>query len=181
MKLPLLRIKPTSVVKTENDIFFGRGPTPVGQLFAFHSAPLLEAANAWTGSDLCLHEYVLRMAIEGLWQMRTKYTALVGYIPDSESTPIIRLFLMGRRDLPFGRFTAAVSKYPGYMESGRGYIDVSETVPLAYWEYPCSAYAIWPNSPEGIPFLDSDLEQFESKGSTYWMIHREFEFANSTV
>lgn len=145
-------------------------------MFAFHSAPLLDAAKAMTSDDLSLHEFLLRMAIEGLWQMRTKQPAMVGYIPDSETVPVIRLFLLGRRELPFGNFTAAVSKYPGYMESGRSFIRGNRNVPLAYWEYPCSAFAIWDPSPEGFPFLTSEFEGFESNGLTYWMAHREYRF-----
>jgi len=179
MKLPTLRIDSSRVFKTENDVLFGGAPTPVGQVFAFYPAPLLDAAKAINSDDLSLHEFLLHMAIEGLWLMRTKHTALVGYIPESETTPIIRLFLIGRRELPFGNFTAAVSKYPGYMESGRGFIHGSRIVPLAYWEYPCSAYALWSASTEGVPFLDSELGSYESGGLTYWMIHREFEFVGA--
>ena len=176
MKLPLLRIDASRVLKTEYDVLHGGTPTPVGQMFAFHPAPLLDAAKAMTSDDLSLHEYLLRMAIEGLWQMRTKQPAIVGYIPDSEAIPVIRLFLMGRRELPFGKFTAAISKYPGYMESGRAFIRGNRNVLLAYWEYPCSAFAIWDPSPEGFPFLTSELEGFESNGLRYWMVHREYRF-----
>jgi hypothetical protein len=177
MKLPLLQIEASRILRTEVDALHSGAPMPVGQIFAFHSAaPLLDAAKALTSDELSLHELLLQMAIEGLWQMRTKHPALVGYIPDSEKVPVIRLYLMGRRELPFGNFTAVVSKYPGYMESGRGFIRGNRNVPLAYWEYPCSAFAIWSPAPEGVPFLTSDFESFESNGLTYWMLHREYQF-----
>ncbi len=179
MKLSRLRIDSSRIFRIDNDFLFGGAPTPVGQVFAFHSAALLDAAKAMTSDDLKLHKLLLHMAVEGLWQMRTKHPVLVGYIPDSETVPVIRLFLMGRRELPFGNFTAAVSKYPGYMESGRDFIRGNRIVPLAYWEYPCSAYALWSASPEGVPFIDSELEGHESGGLIYWMIHREFEFARA--
>jgi hypothetical protein len=178
MKLPALRIDRARIVKTEQDLLFGGGPAPVGQLFAFHSDALLDAAQAMTSYDLSLHDFLLHMAIKGLWQMRTKHPVLVGYIPDSETVSVIRLFLMARRELPFGNFTAVVSKYPGYMESGRGLIRGDHIQPLAYWEYPCSAFAIWSPLPDGIPFLTSELDSFESDGLRYWMVHREFEFDN---
>ena len=178
MKLPLLQINTGRVTKTEHDIRHGGELTPVGQVFAFHLAPLLEAAGAMTSEDLSLHELLLQISIEGLWQMRTKHPVLVGYIPGSEAVPVVRLFLMSRRELPFGNFMAAISKCPGYIESGRDFIRGNRTVPLAYWEYPCSAYAIWSASPKGIPFLDSELEGFESGGERYWMVHREFEFVS---
>jgi hypothetical protein len=178
MKLPTLQIDTTRVVKMENDVLHGGEPTPVGQVFAFHLDSLLEAANAMTPDDLSLHELLLEISIEGLWQMRTKHPVLVGYIPGSDAVPVVRLFLMSRRELPFGNFTAVVSKRPGYIESGRDFIRGSRTVPLAYWEYPCSAYALWSVAPEGVPFLDSDLAGFESGGSRYWMIHREFQFVS---
>jgi len=176
MKLPMLQIDTGRVSKAEHDIAYGGQLTPVGQVFAFHLGPLLEAAGAMTPDDLSLHELLLQVSIEGLWQMRTKHPVLVGYIPSSEAVPVVRLFLMSRRELPFGNFTAAVSKCPGYMESGRDFIRGHRRVPLAYWEYPCSAYALWSASPEGVPFLDSELAGFESEGSRFWMIHREFEF-----
>jgi hypothetical protein len=176
MNLPRLRISTTRIVKPEHDVLYGGAPTPVGQVFAFNSGPLLDAAKAMTSNDLNLHQFLLHMAIEGLWKMRAKHPVLVGYIPDSETVPVIRLFLMARRELSFGNFHGAVSKYQGYMESGRDFIRGNRTVPLAYWEYPCSAFAIWSLSPEGIPFLTSELEGFESDGVRYWMIHREFEF-----
>ncbi len=176
MKLPKLQIDPGRVSRAEHDILHGGALTPVGQVFAFHLAPLLEAAGATSPDDLNLHELLVQISIEGLWQMRTKHTVLVGYIPGSEAVPVVRLYLMSRRELPFGNFTAAVSKCPGYMESGRDFIRGNRTVPLAYWEYPCSAYALWSASPQGVPFLDSELTGFESGGSRYWMIHREFEF-----
>ena len=47
-------------------------------------------------------------------------------------------------------------------------------VPLAVAAY--AAYALWSASPEGVPFLHSELAGFESGGARYWMIHREFEF-----
>jgi hypothetical protein len=176
MKLPTLQIDTGRVSKAELDIMHSGQLKPVGQVFAFYLGPLLEAAGAMTADDLSLHELLLQVSIEGLWQMRTKHPVLVGYIPGSEAVPVVRLFLMSRRELPFGNFTAAVSKCPGYMESGRDFIRSHRTVPLAYWEYPCSAYALWSASPEGVPFLDSELAGFESGGSRYWMIHREFEF-----
>jgi hypothetical protein len=179
MKLPTLRIEPSRVFRIENDILFGGAPTPVGQVFAFHSAALLDAARAMTSGDLMLHEFLLHMAIEGLWAMRTRHLVLVGYIPHSETAPVIRLFLMSRRELPFGNFTAAITKYPGYMEPGRDFVRGNATVPLAYWEYPSSAYALWSASADGVPFLDSELEAYVSGGLTYWMIHREFEFVSA--
>ena len=179
MKLPTVQIDPARVFKTENDVLFGGNPTPVGQVFAFEAPALLDAANATTSDDVNLHGLLLRMAIEGLWSMRTKHAAFVGYIPDSETVPVIRLFLTSRRELPFGNFTASVQKCPGYLESGRDFIRGSRTVPLAYWEYPCSAYSLWSQSPEGVPFLESELEAFESGGLRYWMIHRQFQFAGS--
>ncbi len=179
MKLPILQIDKNRVAKMEYDVLHGGDPTPLGRVFAFHLDPLLEAANAMTPDDLSLHELLLEISIEGLWQMRAKHPVLAVYIPGSDEQPVVRLFLMSRRELSFGNFTAAVSKRPGYMESGRGFIRGSRTVPLAYWEYPCSAYAIWSVAPEGVPFLNSDLTGFESGGFRYWMIHREFEFVSS--
>lgn len=181
MKLPMLKIDITRVTKTEGDVFHGGGATPVGQAFAFDWAPLLDAAGAMTPDDLSLHEMLLQVSIEGLWQMRTKHPALVGYIPGSDAVPVVRLFLMSRRDLPFGNFTTVVSKCPGYIETGRDFIRTDRIVPLAYWEYPCSAYALWSASLEGVPFLDSDLTGFDSGGFRYWMIHRQFEFVSPGV
>lgn len=178
MKLPMLHIDTTRVVRMERDALHGGDPTPVGQVFAFYLDPLLEAASAMTPDDLSLHELLLEISIEGLWQMRTKHPVLVGYIPGSDDVPVVRLFLLSRRELPFGKFTAAVARRPGYMESGQGFIRGSRTVPLAYWEYPCSAYALWSVSPEGVPFLYNELAGFESAGARYWMIHREFEFVS---
>lgn len=178
MKLPSLEIDTNRVLKTELDLLHGGPPTPVGQMYAFHPEPLLGAAGARTSSDLELHQYLLRVTIEALWQMRTKHAALVGYIPDSDSLPILRLFLMSRRELPFGNFTAVVSKCPGYIESGRGHVRGHRNVPLAYWEYPCSAFSIWPPAPEGVPFLTSEVEYFQSVDLRYWMLHREYEFAS---
>lgn len=178
MKLPLLRIDLSRIAKIEFDMLRGGESTPVGQLFAFESGPLLEAAKAMTSRDLDVFQVLQRTAIEGLWKMRTKHPALVGFLPDSESTPVIRLFLMSQRDLSFSKFTEVVARFPGYMESGRGHIQLQNAEFLAYWEYPCSAYAIWSASPEGVPFLDSEAESFESSKVKYWMIHREFEFCN---
>jgi hypothetical protein len=181
MKLPRLEVDTTHFIKLEHDVLRSGDPTPVAQVFAFHLFQLMDAAGAMSPDDLSLHEFLMELSIEGLWQMRAKQRVFVGYIPGTEKVPVVRLFLMARREPPFGNFMLAASKRPGYIETGRDFIRGGQTEPLAYWEYPCSAYALWTPSLEGVPFLNSELSGFDSGGNRYWMIHREIDLVGPDV
>jgi hypothetical protein len=115
----------------------------IGECFAFKLAALNEEANRLSHSA---HQWLLQLAIAGLWEEQPKKPAYVCYTLHGD---IVRLFLCSRHKRHPVKFYGIVSKSGAYIESGQDGFQPEQARPLASWAPPCSASALWPSGLDG--------------------------------
>ncbi len=115
----------------------------VGTCFAF-PGDRLEDDAAETG--VSWHVRLLQKAIAGLLDEASKKPALVCYALQSG---MVRLFFCCLQKRYPGKFHDAMKGAPGFLESGQDGFPVAQARPLAYWEPPGTAIALWPTGLEG--------------------------------
>lgn len=152
---------------------------PIGQVFAFFTGVVMESARA---AQMPIHEYLLRATIQGLWEWHPKKPILAGYFPIAEQLPT-RIFLMSAKAITADPFHGVVSKLPGYMECGQTYVEGDLKCLLAWWEYPCTMVALWPEEGHDEEPIDGDYplrvphqeqQSFVASGRTYRYSNRVF-------
>jgi len=146
MSLPIQKLRLSEVAEAGLD--FGgvtagtRTGTPplraIGECFAFHSEPLAELASR-EGSSW--HEWFLRRALIGLWSESSQRQAFVCY---TLHPGIVRVFFCRRQKRYPVKFAKIVSASHAYIERGQDGFPPQLARPLAFWESPNTAVALWP-------------------------------------
>jgi hypothetical protein len=115
----------------------------VGQCYAIEMSPLVENARK---AEISWHAWLLHVAIVGLWSENSKKPAYVCYTLHSQ---VVRLFLCCHQKRYANHFYNVIEQTPGYMECGRDGFPPARARPLAYWDPPCTAVALWPSGTTG--------------------------------
>jgi hypothetical protein len=114
-----------------------------GECFAIESAPLAKEAQL---SDVPWHKWLLTTAIVGLWLETARKPAYVCY---TLHDTMVRLFFCCRRQKYPAKVYSVMRQIPGYIECGSDGFPPNRSRPLAYWEPPCTAVALWPTGQNG--------------------------------
>ena len=115
----------------------------IGECFAFNNQPLDEEASR---EGVSWHVWLLRRAVIGLWEERSRYNVYVCYTLHPGAT---RVFFCSHQERYPDKFCEVISATPAYIESGRDGFPVGYARSLAYWEAPCTAVALWPRGLRG--------------------------------
>ncbi len=116
---------------------------PCGQCFALSSEPLTEQAE---DRGLAWHVYLSRLAVVGLWHQRSRCKVYVCY---TLHPGLIRLFICSHQKRFPESFARVIQQTPACSESGRESFSAHSARPLAYWEPPATAVALWPTGLDG--------------------------------
>jgi hypothetical protein len=115
----------------------------IGECFAFNNQPLDEEARR---EGVSWHVWLLRRAIIGLWQERSRNKVYVCYTLHPGMVCVYFCSHLKRYPEKFHKIISATN---AYIESGRDGFPVGYARSLAYWEAPCTAVALWPRGLRG--------------------------------
>jgi len=115
----------------------------IGECFAFYSQPLDEESRR---EGISWHVWLLRRAVIGLWEERSRKKVYVCYTLHPGAT---RVFFCSHQKRHPEKFSEIITATPAYIESDRDGFPVGYARSLAYWEAPCTAVALWPRGLRG--------------------------------
>ncbi len=152
MSLPIQSFRLSEVAEPGMDLSdfgsgMGRTGTPpvnaIGECFAFDSQQLADEARR---GDFGWHLWLLRRALIGLWEERSRKKVYVCY---TLHPGITRVFFCSHQKRDPNKFSEIITATPAYIESGRDSFPPGYARSLAYWEAPGTAVALWPRGLRG--------------------------------
>lgn len=141
MMLSVQQIRLSRVAKA--CVAWGEPRGVIGTCFALYSQRVEDEARK---CGVAWHVWLLRLAIVSLWAQSSKKEAYVCYV---RHNGVIRLFVCSRLLQSAPGFFKTIHKTPVFMERGRDPFPPALVRPLAYWEPPQNAIALWPTGLRG--------------------------------